>query len=74
MVDDELVQKIDENLICQLQYFYADSNTGVEKAIQSFIRAFELDVAPLCRFGLVHLTENKYLLLIDMHHIITSYR
>ncbi|QHQ78073.1 condensation domain-containing protein [Bacillus pumilus] len=39
MVDDELVQKIDENLICQLQYFYADSNTDVEKAIQSFIRA-----------------------------------
>ncbi|WP_144668652.1 condensation domain-containing protein, partial [Bacillus altitudinis] len=42
------------------------------KAIQSFIRAFELDIAPLCRFGLVHLTENKYLLLIDMHHIISD--
>jgi amino acid adenylation domain-containing protein len=40
--------------------------------IRGFVRPFDLGRAPLLRVGLVQLTEDKHLLLIDMHHIISD--
>ncbi len=40
--------------------------------IDHFIRAFNLSHAPLLRAALVGLADGKYLLMIDMHHIITD--
>ena len=43
-----------------------------EAIIKSFIRPFDLSQAPLLRVGLVKLEEDKHLLMVDMHHIISD--
>jgi amino acid adenylation domain-containing protein len=40
--------------------------------IKNFIRPFDLSQAPLLRAGLIGLEPRKYLLLLDMHHIIAD--
>ncbi|HLP62056.1 MAG TPA: amino acid adenylation domain-containing protein, partial [Candidatus Deferrimicrobium sp.] len=40
--------------------------------IKSFIRPFALSHAPLLRMGLLKLAQEKYMLLVDMHHIISD--
>jgi amino acid adenylation domain-containing protein len=40
--------------------------------IRNFIRPFDLSCAPLLRGGLIKKEENKYILIIDMHHIIAD--
>jgi tyrocidine synthetase-3 len=44
----------------------------VEKIIRDFIGPFDLSQAPLFRVGLVKIEEEKYLLMVDMHHIISD--
>jgi tyrocidine synthetase-3 len=43
-----------------------------ENMITDFISPFDLSRAPLLRVGLVKLEKKKYLLLVDMHHIISD--
>jgi acyl carrier protein len=40
--------------------------------IKDFIRPFDLSRAPLLRVGLLKTTGTKYILMVDMHHIITD--
>jgi len=40
--------------------------------IKSFIRPFDLSHAPLLRVRLIKQSENKYLMMVDMHHIISD--
>ncbi|RPJ57525.1 MAG: hypothetical protein EHM12_09065, partial [Dehalococcoidia bacterium] len=40
--------------------------------IQSFVRPFDLKTAPLLRVGWVQLAEERHILVIDMHHIISD--
>jgi amino acid adenylation domain-containing protein len=42
----------------------------VEDEIRGFVRPFDLSQAPLLRVGLVKLDKEKYLLMVDIHHII----
>ncbi|MCP4158145.1 MAG: amino acid adenylation domain-containing protein [bacterium] len=41
-------------------------------AIDKFIRPFHLDTAPLMRVGIIKNHTERYLLMMDMHHIITD--
>ncbi|HLP61076.1 MAG TPA: amino acid adenylation domain-containing protein, partial [Candidatus Deferrimicrobium sp.] len=43
-----------------------------EAILKSFIRPFDLAKAPLLRVGLVTNSDGSYLLLVDMHHIISD--
>ncbi len=47
-----------------------ENQTG--QAISAFIRPFDLAAAPLLRVGVLRIEENRYLLLADMHHIISD--
>ncbi|MCP5050502.1 MAG: hypothetical protein GY940_25280, partial [bacterium] len=54
-----------------------DSNKGSHgglplQPLQDFIRPFDLSRWPLLRVSLVRLEETKYLLMVDMHHIISD--
>jgi amino acid adenylation domain-containing protein len=40
--------------------------------VKNFIRFFDLSQAPLMRAGLIKLEEEKYILMVDMHHIVTD--
>ncbi|HLP59488.1 MAG TPA: amino acid adenylation domain-containing protein, partial [Candidatus Deferrimicrobium sp.] len=44
----------------------------VEKVIHDFVKPFDLSFAPLLRVGLVKVQEEKYVLLVDIHHIISD--
>ncbi|MCY9060609.1 condensation domain-containing protein, partial [Bacillus inaquosorum] len=45
---------------------------STETAIEGFIRSFDLSQAPLFRAGLIKVTNEKHVLLVDMHHIISD--
>ncbi|MFA8435570.1 MAG: condensation domain-containing protein [Marinifilaceae bacterium] len=47
-------------------------NTSIESVIQDFVEPFDLEVAPLLRVGVCKLSEAKYLLIFDIHHIISD--
>ncbi|MCO4850613.1 non-ribosomal peptide synthetase [Bacillus vallismortis] len=43
-----------------------------ETSIEGFVRPFDLSQAPLFRAGLVKVANEKHVLLVDMHHIISD--
>jgi len=70
-VDDWPVQKIYDKVHFEVEAF-ATTRTDINGIILDFIRPFDLAVPPLLRIGYVKLSQNKYLLIIDVHHIISD--
>ena len=70
-IQGEPVQVVNKKIDFNIEYMEADENT-LKDVIYSFKRPFDLAKAPLFRVGLVKLNDGKYLLLYDMHHIITD--
>ncbi|WP_218133149.1 non-ribosomal peptide synthetase [Paenibacillus sp. OK060] len=54
--------------------FAMENLTGenIEVALKEFVRPFDLTVAPLLRVGVLRAADEKKLLFIDMHHIISD--
>ncbi|WP_458462471.1 amino acid adenylation domain-containing protein [Paenibacillus sp.] len=48
------------------------SNAFVNEMMDAFIRPFHLREAPLMRLGVIQLEQDKHLLLIDMHHMVSD--
>ncbi|HLP59000.1 MAG TPA: amino acid adenylation domain-containing protein, partial [Candidatus Deferrimicrobium sp.] len=68
IVNNETVQRI-----CPVGEFNIEHcEEGNSTIWRSFVRAFDLSEAPLLRVGIFRLAEKKYLLLTDMHHIISD--
>jgi len=81
LVDGEPVQRVLDQVAFGLEVFRADGRSGqggqsgqelIEIIVQDFIRPFDLARAPLLRVGLIGLAEEKHLLMVDMHHIISD--
>ncbi|MGE5343536.1 MAG: D-alanine--poly(phosphoribitol) ligase subunit DltA [Candidatus Omnitrophota bacterium] len=84
-VNHEPVQRIHHNVEFNISFLTEHTgNTEGEKKkvrreeekklseINSFIRSFDLIKAPLMRVGLIKENDNKYLLIVDMHHIVSD--
>jgi amino acid adenylation domain-containing protein len=79
MINDEPVQRIHEEVEFEIKYLAADAG-GVHGQTRppggghllKFIRPFDLSQAPLMRVGLVKPGEEKQILMVDMHHIISD--
>jgi len=76
VLGDNVVQKIHRDIQFEIKY-YPDPKSQelrVKSCIDSFIRPFDLSRAPLLRVGMIELPgkEDRYLLMVDMHHIITD--
>ncbi|WP_242655935.1 condensation domain-containing protein, partial [Paramaledivibacter caminithermalis] len=71
MIDGKLVQKIHEEVDFEMEYKIATKEEG-DKIIKDFIRPFDLSKAPLLRVVLIKIEEEKHILLMDMHHIISD--
>jgi acyl carrier protein len=70
-INGEPVQVVHDNV--EFGVFY-EENPPVETG-QSFVltpRAFDLSQAPLLRVGLMKMEDQKHLLMIDIHHIVTD--
>ncbi|MGB7606716.1 MAG: amino acid adenylation domain-containing protein, partial [Lutisporaceae bacterium] len=71
LTDEDPVQSIQEKVDFVLNYKEAKEDE-VEDILQSWVKPFDLGIAPLMRVGLIKLEENKYILFRDMHHIISD--
>ncbi|MDQ1352318.1 MAG: hypothetical protein QG657_2624, partial [Acidobacteriota bacterium] len=71
MINEEPVQKIHKNVELEIEYY--DLATGdTEEIIHHFIRAFDLAKAPLMRVGMIKEAETRYILAVDIHHIVAD--
>ncbi|QDX94314.1 amino acid adenylation domain-containing protein [Brevibacillus laterosporus] len=79
-VNSEVVQRIhqhvefsiQENRILERMDVGMDQSIVISQLIDAFVQPFDLEQAPLLRVELVHLENEEYLLLFDMHHIISD--
>lgn len=73
LIDGELVQIVHQDAPFAIED--VEVRDGVRKindAIQQFVRPFNLKKAPLIRVGLASLPLETYILIIDMHHIVSD--
>ncbi|GAA4279087.1 non-ribosomal peptide synthetase [Aquimarina mytili] len=65
------VQKIHDDVDFELEY-YTCKEDELNTTINEFVRPFNLQNPSLIRAGLVEISNKEYLLMVDMHHIITD--
>jgi amino acid adenylation domain-containing protein len=74
-VDGEPVQRIhaagDVTFSIDI-YDIAGADQSPEDIIRSFIRPFDLHLAPLLRVGMIRPRDEKPVLMVDLHHIVTD--
>ncbi|MCX7920819.1 MAG: amino acid adenylation domain-containing protein [Clostridia bacterium] len=71
MIDEEIVQRVQEDAVLEITYTEAEEEQ-LGNILSGFVRRFNLGEAPLLRVGLVKTAEKKFVLLVDMHHIISD--
>ncbi len=71
LIEEEPVQQVHRPEDIQFEIEYHEEYK-LQNLIHRFIRPFDLSRAPLLRMGLMNLETNKYLLMLDMHHIISD--
>jgi acyl carrier protein len=68
MRDETFLHRVHSEVDFEIEYY----DSASEDAENPFVRAFDLSKAPLMRARLVKLEAGKYLLKVDMHHIISD--
>jgi tyrocidine synthetase-3 len=76
-VNEVPVQRVHREVDFGIEYYYlaAKDAKGREVIIKDFVRPFDLSRPPLLRVGLIRMhpsQEGKYILMVDMHHIISD--
>ncbi|WP_394548956.1 amino acid adenylation domain-containing protein [Priestia aryabhattai] len=69
MKSGELVQEVQDDWESQLQYLTIQE-VDLQKGLNSLIRPFDLEKAPLIRASLIEVNEKRQILFFDVHHII----
>jgi iturin family lipopeptide synthetase A len=75
LLEGEPIQRIKENpdfLIQQFRIREPEGKSQLLEILKDFSRPFELDEAPLLRVGIIKKMDNHYILMVDMHHIISD--
>jgi amino acid adenylation domain-containing protein len=81
IITSEPVQQIHDQVEFEIEYYLATENTEITESkgihhssfiIHHFVRPFDFSKAPLFRVGLIKESKEKYLLMVDMHHIISD--
>ncbi|WP_433747548.1 amino acid adenylation domain-containing protein [Paenibacillus amylolyticus] len=74
MVRGEAVQRIYPQVDFAIEHHQADTEDAaqIEQIVRNFVRPFDLGKPPLLRAGVVELEPNRYILLFDMHHIVSD--
>jgi polyketide synthase PksJ len=71
MLNGKPVQKIHSQVEAQVEY-YETTKEKADELIGQFIRPFDLSRPPFFRIGIIKVGEKEYILVVDMHHIITD--
>ncbi|MCP5046160.1 MAG: AMP-binding protein, partial [bacterium] len=74
LVENQPVQKVHlpDEITFETEPLTGTKETGVEKAIEEFIRPFDLGRAPLLRVGIEEVSPGELLVLFDIHHIVAD--
>jgi acyl transferase domain-containing protein/acyl carrier protein len=80
LVDGEGMQKVHDEVEFEIEYDdfsgaqepAVGSSQLVASTIKNFIRPFDMTRAPLMRVGLIKTAPQEYILMLDMHHIISD--
>ncbi|BFH71003.1 hypothetical protein PsJ27TS7_50030 [Paenibacillus dendritiformis] len=74
IVKGEAVQRIYPQVDFAVEHHQADKEDAaqIEQIVRSFVRPFDLGKPPLLRAGVIELEPNLYILLFDMHHIVSD--
>ncbi|NIM13592.1 MAG: amino acid adenylation domain-containing protein [Candidatus Aminicenantes bacterium] len=78
--EGEPVQRVHDRVEFEIEWSPLDQDKGSQgelplqynEIIRDFIRSFDLSQPPLLRLGLIKTEEQKHILMVDMHHIITD--
>lgn len=73
IIGDNPVQKIHEpgNLDLDI-HFYPAEKQNLDNIFRKFVRPFALSIAPLMRVGVIETGNDGYLLMADIHHIVSD--
>jgi amino acid adenylation domain-containing protein len=71
ILNDFPVQKIAPTFEFEMEYFEAGTSE-IDATLKKFIRQFDLNKPPLLRAGVIKVEHQKYVLMVDMHHIISD--
>ncbi|NBI30765.1 non-ribosomal peptide synthetase [Chengkuizengella marina] len=78
MIEGSIVQKVGEEVAFSVKYEEIETKSTYEQdkkindLINQFIKPFDLSIAPLLRVNIVKMNTGKYLMMFDMHHIISD--
>ncbi|HLP62676.1 MAG TPA: condensation domain-containing protein, partial [Candidatus Deferrimicrobium sp.] len=81
MMDEEPAQRVHDDVEFEIDKSFAElfqkrppGEFGEPPGaiIKSFIRPFDLSCAPLLRVGLIRIEKQRFLFMLDMHHIVTD--
>lgn len=70
--NNEPWQRILGEIEFKIEYFKASEKEDVDAICKKIVRPFDLYNAPLFRFGIVEITKTVFVLVVDIHHIITD--
>ncbi len=70
-IDGETVQIIEDDIQICVDY-EEKSNIDYDILLQDFVKPFNLKIAPLLRVKIVKFDKQRYILLFDIHHIISD--
>lgn len=71
LIDGEPIQKVHESVDFEIDYIDSDEDS-MDKLVDEFVRPFDLGKAPLIRVRLIRISEERHLLVYDMHHIVSD--
>ncbi|MCP4151779.1 MAG: AMP-binding protein, partial [bacterium] len=72
MVNGEPVQVVYDKIDFSIEYYENEKGKPPERLVEKIIRPFELNKAPLFRAAIIKIDAAQYMLVADMHHIISD--
>lgn len=74
IIDNQPVQIVHPNIKVAIDYSeqHVASNEEINALIFDFVKPFDLETVPLFRIKLIKIDVNRYLFLLDIHHIIVD--
>ena len=70
IIDGEPVQKIEKDIEFKIEYYEEVDKDNIENTVNTFVKSFRMDKAPLLRVKIIKVKEREHILLMDIHHII----
>ncbi|WP_143192213.1 condensation domain-containing protein, partial [Paenibacillus helianthi] len=67
-VNGELMQRVHNDVEIEMMYEEAADDIEAKDIVSGWIQPFNLNEGPLCRVGMVRLTDQRHLLFFDIHH------